>query len=99
MHRAQTLFKLVGLTTGIRKLSMKYASFQPDLTYWLDSYEIARIATPSEYPLLQKRKIVGQGQIAVRVEVDGGVQLAPTDRRTSGRVFDRVARYRDRLSS
>lgn len=77
LRRIRVLYKLVGLATGVMKLKAKYPSFQPDLTFWLGRYEVERVPTPTDYPLVEKEKNVSSRGRPLRVCLDGGLELRP----------------------
>ncbi|MFW6106616.1 MAG: hypothetical protein ACOC8H_00490 [bacterium] len=77
LRRIRTLYKLVGLATGVMKLEKKYPSFRPDLSYWRNRYEVSRLPTPTDHPLVEKEKVVPTNAEPVRVRLDGGLELKP----------------------
>jgi len=75
LARLDTLFKLVALADGIRTLSQKYGSFNADLTFWKEQYDVTSVQTPTTYPLRVREGQIGPDSKTKTVELDGGVEL------------------------
>jgi hypothetical protein len=73
--RLESLFRLVGLATGVHTLTLKYDSFQPDMTFWLEKYRVVPVRTPETYPLLEKTADVNSGSEHRTITLDGGLEL------------------------
>jgi hypothetical protein len=68
--RLQVLFDLVALARGIQLLPSA-----PDLSYWLQTYPVARVETPQTHPLLKQQAKLPASDHTKMLEIDGGVQL------------------------
>ena len=74
LKRLEPLFRFVGLAQGLARLQKK-ENLSPDLSYWLDKYTVAEVETATEYPLLLWAEFLRDGDKAVRMVVEGGIDL------------------------
>jgi hypothetical protein len=70
IRRLKIFFDLVALARGVQTLSTK-----PDLTYWLQEYNVPRVETPMDYPLLQQKAQVHATDTVRILQIDGGIEL------------------------
>jgi hypothetical protein len=75
LRRLDALFRLAGLAEGVRSLWQQYASFRPDITFWLEGYPVARVDTPESYSLLLMSRNLRHAGRTTKMTVEGGIEL------------------------
>jgi hypothetical protein len=74
LRRLESLFRFVGLAQGMARLQKK-GTFSPNLSYWLSDYDVTKVETAIEYPLLVWAEFLRNDDKAVRMVVEGGIDL------------------------
>jgi hypothetical protein len=75
LGQLRSLFNMVGVATGIKKLAAANPALAAALDFWLKEYPVPSCETPSEYPLLTRtEQLHRQGQ-SKNLTINGGIEL------------------------
>lgn len=74
LKRLDMLFRCVGLAEAVERL-YKYVSFKPKMDFWLHEYKVKHVETRNDYPILEKKKLLQDGEKATTMTISGGIEL------------------------
>ena len=75
LKRLDPLFRFVALAEGIASLQKENSRSAPDVSFWLSKYRATHIETAEEYPLLLQAAFLRKADDAVRMTMEGGIEL------------------------
>lgn len=76
LRRLREIFDLVAVASGVAAMDPA-----PDLSYWLEDFEIASVAMPAKLPLISRTAEIKHAGKTLTLRIDGGVKLQALVRR------------------